>query len=44
LTEYGLTPDAFDLIAEESLPSGSTKANPRPVTQPDLIDLLSTVV
>ncbi len=43
LAEYGLDPAAFEAIAEESLPSGSTKANPRPVTVADMIDLLHQV-
>lgn len=43
LTEYGLAPEAFEAIAEESLPSGSTKANPRPVTKDDIIAMLRTI-
>jgi alcohol dehydrogenase class IV len=44
LKEYGLSADAFDAIADESLPSGSTKANPRPVSKADIIDMLRAVV
>lgn len=44
LAAYGLSREAFEAIAEESLPSGSTKANPRPVTKEDVVALLETVV
>jgi alcohol dehydrogenase class IV len=44
LKDYGLGPAAFDAIAEECLPSGSTKANPRPVTKDDVIAMLHTIV
>ena len=40
LADYGLAADAFEAIAEESLPSGSTKANPRPVTKDDIVAML----
>jgi alcohol dehydrogenase class IV len=43
LTEYGLARADFDAIAEESLPGGSTKANPRTVTKADVIALLEQV-
>jgi alcohol dehydrogenase class IV len=43
LTEYGLAPEAFDVIAEESLLSGSTKANPRPVAKSDIIAMLREI-
>ena len=40
LTEYHLDPAAFASMADEALPSGSTKANPRPVTKEDIIAML----
>lgn len=43
LTEFGLAADAFDAIADEALPSGSTEANPRPVTREDLLAMLAAV-
>jgi alcohol dehydrogenase class IV len=43
LTKYGLAAEAFDAIAEESLPGGSTKANPRAVTKADVIAMLSEI-
>ncbi len=43
LASYGLSAEAFEAIAEESLPSGSTKANPRPVAKEDVIALLEKV-
>jgi alcohol dehydrogenase class IV len=43
LTEYRLDPAAFAIMADESLPSGSTKANPRPVTKEDIIAMLHQV-
>jgi alcohol dehydrogenase class IV len=43
LTKYGLAADAFDAIADEALPAGSTKANPRAVTKADVIAMLSTI-
>ena len=43
LTGYGLTPALFDMIADEALPSGSTKANPRPVIKDDLLALLHRI-
>jgi len=44
LKAYGLDPDTFDAMAEESLPSGSTKANPRNVTKADIIAMLNNVI
>jgi alcohol dehydrogenase class IV len=35
LRDVGFQPADLDWVAEESLPSGSTKANPRPVTRED---------
>ncbi len=35
LSEIGLEPTDFDWIARETMPSGSTKANPRPVSLED---------
>jgi len=35
LSEYGLDPADFPAIARETMPSGSTKANPREVTEAD---------
>ena len=43
LNEYGLDPADFEAIARESLPSGSTKANPREVTEADVVRLLEQV-
>jgi alcohol dehydrogenase class IV len=43
LADYNLKPEAFEEIAEESLASGSTKANPRPVTKNDVIALLRAI-
>jgi len=43
LDEYGLDPADFEAIARETLPSGSTKANPRGVTEPDVVHLLEQV-
>jgi len=43
LAGYGLAADAFEAVAEESLPSGSTKANPRPVTKDDIVAMLGKV-
>jgi alcohol dehydrogenase class IV len=43
LTEYGLDPAAFETIAAEALPSGSTKANPRPVTRDDVVAMLRKI-
>jgi alcohol dehydrogenase class IV len=40
LTEYRLDPAVFETIAGEALPSGSTKANPRPVTKADIVAML----
>jgi len=44
LTKYGLSADAFDAIADESLPSGSTKANPRAVTKADIVAMLGVIM
>lgn len=44
LTAYGLDERQFDAIAEESVPAGSTKANPRAVTKDDVIHMLKQVV
>jgi alcohol dehydrogenase class IV len=35
LSEVGLKAEDLDYVAREALPSGSTKANPRPVTEAD---------
>ena len=43
LTKYGLAADAFDTIADESLPAGSTKANPREVTKADIVAMLASI-
>jgi alcohol dehydrogenase class IV len=43
LASYGLGSADFDAIAEETLASGSTKANPRPVTKADVVALLEKV-
>ena len=43
LSAYGLALKDFDAIAEESLASGSTKANPRPVAREDILRLLEAV-
>jgi len=40
LTDFGIKPDDFDMLAEKSLPSGSLKANPKEVTKEDLIGML----
>ncbi len=40
LREASVPTEAIPLIAEESLPSGSLKANPRPVTKDDVVRLL----
>jgi len=44
LKDYGLDPDTFEVMAEESLPSGSTKANPRDVTRDDILAMLNQVI
>ena len=44
LNAYGLTADAFETIADEALPSGSTQANPRPVTKADIVAMLAAIV
>jgi alcohol dehydrogenase class IV len=43
LNEYGLDPKDFAAIAEETMESGSTKANPRTVTEADVVALLEEV-
>jgi len=43
LKQYGLEPDTFDAMAEESLPSGSTKANPRDVTKDNIVAMLGKI-
>ena len=43
LAAYGLARADFAAIAEETLESGSTKANPRPVTRADVLALLEQV-
>jgi alcohol dehydrogenase class IV len=43
LTDYGLDPAAFGTIADEALPSGSTKANPRAVTKADVVAMLQRI-
>jgi len=40
LKDYAVKPEDFEAIAEESLPSGSLKANPRKVTPEDVIAML----
>jgi alcohol dehydrogenase class IV len=44
LTKYGLAADAFDAIADEALPTRSTKANPREVTKADVLAMLGAIV
>lgn len=44
LTEYGLARADFAAIADETLESGSTKANPRDVTGDDVVGLLEQVM
>jgi len=43
LNEYGLESADFPAIARESMASGSTKANPREVTEQDVVRLLEQV-
>ena len=43
LTEFGLSADSFGVIADESLPTGSTKANPRPVAKDDILAMLRSI-
>jgi len=43
LTEYNIPQSDFRVIAEESMPSGSLKANPKPITEADLIAILEGV-
>ncbi|MBN2712603.1 MAG: iron-containing alcohol dehydrogenase [Planctomycetes bacterium] len=40
LKHIGIKESEFETIAEKSLPSGSTKANPRTVTKEDIIEML----
>jgi alcohol dehydrogenase class IV len=44
LTDYGLTAGALDPVAEETLPSGTLKANPRTATKEDLVGLLRALI
>jgi alcohol dehydrogenase class IV len=44
LAPLGLRSQDFDAIAEESLPSGSLKANPRKVTAEDVREILSALL
>jgi alcohol dehydrogenase class IV len=39
----GLRKEDFDVIVAESMPSGSLKANPKKVTEADLLAILSAV-
>jgi len=43
LNEYGLNAKDFPAIAEETMTSGSTQANPREVTEADVVALLEQV-
>ncbi len=43
LGEYGIPPDEFAMIAQESMPSGSLKANPKPIEEPDVVRILQEV-
>lgn len=40
LKRFAVKPEDVPVLAERSLPSGSLKANPRPVSKEDLVDLL----
>jgi len=44
LTDFGLTADAFDAVAEETLPSSTLKANPRTASKEDLVGLLRALI
>jgi len=44
LSGYGVAEDAFDLIIEESLPSGSLKHNPRPLGAEDVRAILQAAL
>lgn len=44
LAQYGVAQDAFDLIIEESLPSGSLKHNPRPLGAEDVRAILQAAL
>ena len=44
LKGYGIQADDFPAIADESLPSGSLKANPAPVSREDLIALMEQAI
>ena len=43
LAGYSIPESDFAVIAAESLPSGSLKANPKTVTEDDLLDSLAEV-
>ena len=43
LADFGLTEDDFERIIPDALSSGSTKHNPRPVTEQELRDLLAAM-
>ena len=40
LKRFNIRPDDFTMLAERSLPSGSLKANPKPASKEDLVELL----
>ncbi|MDD5492999.1 MAG: iron-containing alcohol dehydrogenase, partial [bacterium] len=40
LRELGVKPEDFSQIAKDSMPSGSLKANPRAVTEDDVVNIL----
>lgn len=42
LDEVGFDPGDLDWVARETMPSGSTKANPRPVTESDAREVAAT--
>ncbi|MEW6358056.1 MAG: iron-containing alcohol dehydrogenase [Planctomycetota bacterium] len=44
LSKYNVPRDDFDAIIAESMPSGSLKANPKPVTEDDLRVILEEVI
>lgn len=44
LSEFGVTADGFDVIIEESLPSGSLKHNPRPLGAEDVRNILESAL
>ncbi|NOZ24355.1 MAG: iron-containing alcohol dehydrogenase [Planctomycetes bacterium] len=43
LREFDISREAFDAIIEESMPSGSLKANPKPITEDDLRTILEEI-